>query len=409
MRICCLSTQTSAHVAVGGMSLQTQILSRAIAARGHDVTIVTTRHPDGRASEDDAGVRVCYLRDTRGGSTGGGWWSASAAAFARLHAAEPFDLVWSQSIGGSRVARRFLRRDAPPPLVSFIHGTGAEMARSLLNALVLTPGGWSSTVTTARRLARCVSNFALVDPPVYARATAIIAVSEVVAASVRTWYRVPSERVFVVPNGVDAARFAPDPAVRARERARFGYADTDRVLLVAGVLTRQKGVDFAIDALARLAPRHPTARLLVAGDGPHHAALVRRVHAHGLDARVRFAGAVPASAMPALYNTADVFLFPTVRVEAFGIVAAEAMAAGLPVVVSRVGAVPEVVAHGETGLLVPPGDPAALARAVGELLEDPGRAAALGARARTRAASDFALAARVDRILAIFESLVTKR
>ena len=409
MRICCLSAQTLAHVAVGGMSLQTQVLSGAIAARGHEVTIVTTRHPEGRRTDEIDGVRVHYLEDSEPGTAAGAWWSSSAAAFARLHARVPFDLVWSQSIGAASVARRFLRRDVAPPLVSFIHGTGPEMIRSLLNAAALVPADGRGLAPTARRLARCVWNFAFVDPAIYRRSTAVSAVSETVAASVRAWYRVPPERLFVVPNGIDAARFRPDPAVRARERARLGYDAAARVLLVAGVLTRQKGLDVAIAALGQLASRYPTAQLLVVGDGPERAALERAARERGLAARIRFIGAVPADAMPAYYNAADVFLFPTVRVEAFGLVTAEAMATALPVVASKVGAVPEVVADGESGVLVAPGDATAMARAVGTLLDDPRAAAALGERARARAVRDFALAARIDRVLAIFESLVARR
>ena len=408
MRICCLSTQTPAHVAVGGMALQTRLLSEGIAARGHEVTVITTRHPDGCTTEERNGVHTHYLAGTRPGITEGGWWGASVAALARLQAEQPFDVVWSQSIAAARVARS-ARCAGAPPLVSFIHGTGPAMARSLINGIVLTPGGWTTTLAASRRLARCVSNFVLVDRPIYRRAGAVIAVSEAVRASIATWYRVPAERLFVVPNGVDTTRFGPDVATRVRERRRLGYDDATRVLLVCGALTPQKGVDVAIEALARLARRDPRVQLVVAGEGPHRAALQRRARTKGVEQLVRFVGAVPADLMPGLYNAADVFLFPTVRVEAFGMVTAEAMATGLPVVVSRVGAIPEVVRDGESGVLVPPGDVDALTAAIEGVLADPERAAALGRRGRERALSTFTLHSRIDRVLAIFEAVAARR
>jgi glycosyltransferase involved in cell wall biosynthesis len=407
MRICCLSAQLPAHVAVGGMSEQTRLLSRMLAAHGHDVTVVTTRHPQGVTEALDGGVRVLYLPETEPGSIKSGWWRASTGAFARLHADAPFDVVWSQSVAGSRVARRFLRRDTAPPLVAFIHGTGPEMARSLVNALRGTPQSWRAAPTTARRLLRCAANFALVDPPVYRHASAVIAVSRAVAASVRAWYRVPAERVTVVPNGVDTERFRPDDAARARVRARLGYADTDCVLFVAGALTRQKGVDLAIAAYARLVPRHPGLRLLVAGDGAARSVFERRACA--LAAAVRFLGAVPPDGMPELYAAADVVLFPTRRVEGFAHVLVEAMATERPVVATRIGGNPDALTDGESGYLVDVDDLDTLVARVDRLAASPELRAGLGRRGRSRVEREFTLAQQAARVVAVFERVVRSR
>jgi glycogen(starch) synthase len=404
MRICCLSDQLPVHVPVGGMSEQTRALGGMLSEAGHDVTVLTTRHPGGLLSGVERGVRVHYLPGTEPASVTRGWWRASEAAFARLHAEAPFDVVWSQSIAASRVARRFLRRDVSPPLVALIQGTGPQMARSLLNALRGSPQGWRAVPSTARRLLRCVVNFAFVDPPLYRNASAVIPVSRAVAASVQAWYRVPAERVTVVPNGIDAERFRPDPAARARIRSRLGYDDAACVVLVAGALTRQKGVDLAMAVFARLTGRHPALRLLVAGDGPFRPALERQGHALG--PAVHFLGAIPPEGMPELYAAADIFLFPTRRVEGFAHVIVEAMAVERPVVATCIGGNPDAFTDGEAGYLVDVDDLATLVERVDRLAASPQLRADLGRRGRARVEREFTLSRQAARIAAIFERVV---
>ncbi|HEY6099104.1 MAG TPA: glycosyltransferase family 4 protein, partial [Anaeromyxobacter sp.] len=113
-----------------------------------------------------------------------------------------------------------------------------------------------------------------------------------------------------------------------------------------------------------------------------------------------FHGHLCRGALARLYARAAVFALPTLR-EAFGLSLVEAMAFGLPVVASRVEAIPEIVSHGETGLLVPPSDPAALARALGEILGDPVRARLLGAAGHARAADRFGWDLAASRMLAV--------
>jgi phosphatidyl-myo-inositol alpha-mannosyltransferase len=180
----------------------------------------------------------------------------------------------------------------------------------------------------------------------------------------------------IVPNGVDVARFA------GAEPADLGPGT--KVLFV-GRLDERKGFRVALDAFARLAPGRPDLRLVVVGDGPERAA------ADGLPddvrARVRFLGTVPNAELHPIEAACDLYLGPAVGGESFGIVLVEALAAGLPVIASDIPGYDEVLTDGVDGLLVPPRDAAALAAAAGEVLDDPGRAAALAAAGRARAAA----------------------
>jgi glycosyltransferase involved in cell wall biosynthesis len=158
-------------------------------------------------------------------------------------------------------------------------------------------------------------------------------------------------------------------------------ADGRPVVLAAGRLAPQKGLDVLIDAAARWRDRQPRPVTVIAGDGPLAAAL--RARAAGLaDGDVRLLG--PRTDVPALLVAADVVVVPS-RWEARALVVQEAMQAGRPVVATRVGGIPDLTGAG--ALLVPPGDPAALAAAVLAVLDQPALAARLGRAARAKAAS----------------------
>jgi glycosyltransferase involved in cell wall biosynthesis len=131
----------------------------------------------------------------------------------------------------------------------------------------------------------------------------------------------------------------------------------------------RKGLGTLLTAMARLRVAHPQARLRLVGQCPEEQHLRRLAARLGLGDTVAFLGHVPLPALAAEYANADVFCLPS-RQEGFGIVYLEAMAAGLPVVACRSSAVPEVVADGDTGLLVPPLDPGALAVALARLADD---------------------------------------
>jgi 2-deoxystreptamine N-acetyl-D-glucosaminyltransferase/2-deoxystreptamine glucosyltransferase len=184
---------------------------------------------------------------------------------------------------------------------------------------------------------------------------------------------IPSGRVHVIPPGYDPALFAaaaadPFPGL---PRPRVAYL---------GRLAPQKDVGTLLQAFALLPAG---TRLLLVGDGPDRAALARRAQAFG--GRVHFAGFVPHAAVPAVLAHVDLLVLPSLY-EDLSSALIEAMAAGLPVVATRVGGTADLVHHGVNGLLVAPRDPAALAAAISQVLADPAAAARLSAAARRTAA-----------------------
>ena len=230
-----------------------------------------------------------------------------------------------------------------------------------------------------------------------------IAISEHVASYVRAQKLAPPGRVRVVPYGIDPAGWAFDDAARAAARARFELAPDDVAVGMAARLIEGKGHAMALEAIDRARARAPGLRLLIAGDGQLRWQLERR--ASSLPAGLaRFVGHLD-DVRPFL-AACDLLLFPTLPSlgEGFGLAALEAMAAGRAVIATDVGALPEVVSDGATGLVVPPRADG-LAAALVDLAGDARRRDGMGAAGRARALNDFSLEAMLERTRAVYREV----
>jgi UDP-glucose:(heptosyl)LPS alpha-1,3-glucosyltransferase len=206
---------------------------------------------------------------------------------------------------------------------------------------------------------------------------AVIAVSSRVATDLEQHYGVPGARITVIPNGVDVAQFDRTryPDARSRLRAELGLGPDVPLALIVGAAAR-KGLETAIRAVARASA---VLHLVVVGSGDARAAQ-RWARAAGLGDRLHWLG--PRADVPVLYAAADLFLLPT-RYEPYGMVVTEAMASGLPVVVSAVAGAADHIVPGENGWVVrEPDDVDAFAAAIRSILADPAAAAEAGRRAR---------------------------
>ncbi len=202
----------------------------------------------------------------------------------------------------------------------------------------------------------------------------VLAPSAATAAEIRRDYGV--EGVGVIPNVTGGLAIAPATPADLRE-GEPGF------LLFVGRLRIRKGVEVLLAALKELRSRHPTATLRIAGDGEHRGRLERRVAELGLGEAVAFLGTCDAGRVRRLLAGAAALVVPSIY-EGMPLVVLEAMAAGVPVVASAVSGIPEVVVDGETGWLVPPENPRALADALGEVLAGPAEAWRRGEAGRRR-------------------------
>lgn len=205
----------------------------------------------------------------------------------------------------------------------------------------------------------------------------------------------------VVPPGIDPDRFRPagDGAERRAARAHLGLPLDARIVLGASRLVPRKGFDVLIDALAQL-PADVIG--VIVGGGRDRDRLERHAARRGIADRVRFLGRVSEADLPIAHRAADVFAmlcrdrWGGLEAEGFGIVFLEAGAAGLPCVAGRSGGSHDAVVDGETGFVVEPRDVGAVVARLRELLDDPARRDAMGARARALAVSDWSYDRRVE-------------
>ncbi|MBI2902623.1 MAG: glycosyltransferase family 4 protein [Candidatus Methylomirabilis oxyfera] len=205
----------------------------------------------------------------------------------------------------------------------------------------------------------------------------------------------PTERIVIVPHGLPPC----DDLVRPRTpKLRLRGAH----LLYVGRLVSHKGVQYLLEALHQVRQVYPELILTLAGDGPFRPQLERLAASMGLSEAARFIGLQPRSRLFELYAEADLMVVPSLS-ESFCYVALEGAMAGIPIVATNVGGIPDVL--GDAAILVPPMDPAALARGILTLLSDSTTATANATQARERAVARFGFETMVDRVESLYAEL----
>jgi glycogen synthase len=327
---------------VGGIETKAEILISAFRAEGHEVAVLARGESAASSAHADVPVvRLPYHQLPRRGR----------------HVARQIRFV--RALPGTVGALRRATRDASADVVlTLAVSSYAPYAIALAGAapVVLSLEGGGPGFARNPRVMRWALR----------RAARVVAVAGSLARTAAALAPDVGPRLTVIPNGVEPERFAAGPT----------FAHPRRYVLAVARLSHEKGVDVLLDAFAAL--RSADVDLVVAGDGPERLRLVAQCEALGLGSRVHFLGAVDFARLPALYRGAALVACPS-RWEGLPLVCLEAMASGRAVVATAVDGTPDAVVDGETGLLVPPDDPQALARAIDAVLWKPGWADDLGA------------------------------
>jgi rhamnosyl/mannosyltransferase len=354
---------------LGGMENHIKMLAEALVQRGYEVTVLVT-HPTTRTHvEEINGVQV--IKAGR----------LATVASAPLSFALPV----------------ILRRQRPD--ISHLHfpypvGELSQLVFGRASHMVIT---YHSDVVRQKGLLQLYRPLLW---KVLHSAERIIATSTNYIASSPYLSRL-REKCTVIPLGLELERFMHTSTEQV-QRIRHTYSTP--LLLFVGKLRYYKGLQYLLAAMPDL-----PCKLLVVGSGPMEAEWHHLAASLGLSDRVFFLGEVSDEDLPAYYHACDIFVLPaSERSEAFGTVQVEAMSSGRPVVSTELGTGTSCVnVHGQTGLVVPPRDPAALGSAILTLLQDKQRRREMGLRGRQRAVSEFSLQTMVDRITSLYNEVLS--
>jgi glycosyltransferase involved in cell wall biosynthesis len=367
MRILLASQQYPPETAEGGIGTQTYIKAHGLARLGHDVCVVSHSGDDRRHEYRDGAVAVTRIPGFDSQmplQTTEAWWATYstmvAAEIASVHRRSPLDLVDFPEYGAEGFTWLLNRVPGESvPTVIHLHGSLPMLAATI---------GWPDVGSEFYRTATFMEGTCI------RLADAVFSSSACSADWCARSYDIGRDAISIIHTGIDTTFFSPSAAAKAQRPT----------VIFVGRLAASKGVDTLVDAIVALAPQIPGLQLRLVGRGEPAFCdqILARASAMGHPDLIDMHGYVDRRELPALLAAAHLFAAPSVYEGGPGFVYLEAMACGLPVIACAGSGAAEVVAPGENGFLIAPGDSAELARALSRLLGDAGLRENMGARGR---------------------------
>ncbi len=402
MRICLFSIVTYWHGVKGGMEVHGKILCEELVKRGHEVTVISTRHPEVKSFEESSGIKLHYLGNTVFGSKRKGWKTVSLKKFRELEQVRKFDIIFSMSV---IVPKELIGNRRKIPVIAISEGTGVMM---LLSEIKQTFSHRTGVKDLVKIFLSFIYYYSYQELSLR-KYDAVIAVSNEVAVSTLKWCFVDKRKVHTVYNGIETDLFHPDQQQRKNTRKALSILDKDRVLLFFSFVTRQKGLHLLIKALPIILKNNICVKLLVVGEGEYLDEARLIIKQSGLENYASFTGHIPRKDASCYINASDIFIMPTLRQEGLPFALIEAMACGKAVIASKIGGITSVVDDGINGLLITPGDVSMLAEKVTFLLNNKDIADKLAANARIKALQMFSHEKMVEETEKVFESVIARK
>jgi glycosyltransferase involved in cell wall biosynthesis len=366
LRIFMLSWEYPPRI-IGGLARHVEGLSKSLASMGHEVHVVTLDFPGAAYEEEKGSLYIHRVVVDLPAPTFHTWVLLFNHFFEKRlgQLARKFGLPdvvhvhdWL-TVSGGVAAKHLLRA----PLVMTFHSTEASRSSNSPSPESAMVEGleWWGSFESAR----------------------IIAVSGWMKSEVVSMFKVPEDKVAEIPNAVDPQKFEGPVDIQAI-RSKWNVKEGERLITAVGRLTSQKGFDDLIKAYPMVRRAIPSSRLLIVGDGYMRGELESLAEQENVRGSVTFAGFVSESDLVGALRASDAVVVPS-RFEPFGIIALEAMAAGVPIVVSRVGGLAEIVEDRVDGMEVEPNNPPSIAEAITEVLSDGMLASRLARRGKEKA------------------------
>ncbi len=361
MRVLMLSWEYPPKI-VGGIARHVYDLSQALAANGVEVDVVTCEHPDAPSDEKEGNLRVHRVPAEPGDDFVHWVHNLNVSIEKRVDELLAAEKLWAMdcnSIPGGQ------------PMVLHAHDWLTEFCGKnikhkyripLISTIHATEHGRNHGIHTD--LQRYIHG---VEWELAFESWRVICCSEYMKNEINSTLEVPVDKLDVIPNGVDASKFQVE-FDKAEFRSYFAKPN-EKIIFFVGRMVHEKGVQVLIEALPMILEAYNDSKLVIVGGG-NKDHLIQRVNELGLNDRVLFTGYIDDDTLLKLYNVIDVAVYPSLY-EPFGIVALEAMAAKVPVVVTDVGGLREVVDHGVGGLTAWSDNPESLAWAITQILKNP--------------------------------------
>jgi glycogen(starch) synthase len=340
---------------VGGIARHCEGLAKALVQQNHEVHLFTLDFPGSPNYEEMDGVKV-YRASTELGHPNFLTWVLLFNHFLTKRMADvtstvDFDVMhvhdWLAAFSGISF-KHYLKK----PMVLTVHSTEVGRAQGLHSPDSFSING--------------IEWWAMYE------ADRVIVCSQSMKNEICGHFNLPCDKVEVIPNAIDATKYQIS-VDRGAVRQRYGVGWGEKLILCVGRLVPQKGTEYFIRAIPRIAKRYPEAKFIIVGEGWSRDILEAEARASGQGRKIQFTGFASDQEVINLMTSADVLVVPSIY-EPFGIVALEGMATGVPVVASQVGGLSEVIEHDRTGLFVYPRSPESIAWGIDRILSDPDHA-----------------------------------
>jgi len=392
MKICIFAKGLPLVHVSGGMERHVQDLANGLIKRGHKVIVITAKHPKGIEKEEKGNLTIYYLK-SKPKYTREKFYRESASLFKKLNEKENFDVVHSQStlaLGYAKYCEKTV------PLVLTSHGTSLNEIKTKIQS--------KPSIKSLLAIPFYLKNYLLDDKIIFKKSDKIIAVSNELGEDIKNQYKIPEDKLVVIPNGIDINKFKPMSVEDLKKKLNL---KNEKVIVSVGTMNKQKGFHLLLKILPDILKKKKV-KLIIIGTGPHLQVFKDMAVKLNISNDVIFTGRVSDEDLLKYYNLADVFVFSTLRMEGLPLVIPEAMVCEKPVIASRIGGIPTAINNNKDGILIEPGNLKELKEKILEILDNEEKAKKLGENARRKVIERFSLDRMVEETIKVYEEVIDK-